>query len=70
MVKDLAKLHLGRGLNLNYDTSHHGFIPITIIPLVVDAHREREYEEQVRAQATSTAVADYKSQRNTSLCWT
>ena len=63
MVKDLTKLHLGRGLNLNFDTSHHGFTPISIIPLAVDAHREREYEEQARAQVTSTTVADHKKSK-------
>ena len=63
MITNLTKLYLGQDLDLNYNTSYHSFTLISIIPLAVDAHREREYEEQVRVQAISTIVADHKKSK-------
>ena len=84
MVKDLSKLHLVRGVDLNCDTSHHGFTPTSIILLTVDAHKEREQEERARAMKTNTTVVDHrksekhvpvldltlKSMRTFLKCWT
>jgi len=63
IVKDLAKLHLGRGLDYDYKTCHHGMTPFSIIPLSQEAHRERESEERARAQATQTTVQDHRKKR-------
>ena len=41
MRKDLSKLYLGRGIDLNYDARHHGFAPISITPLTADDCREQ-----------------------------
>ena len=40
MEKDLSKMHLGRGMDLNHDTSHHGFTPMPTMPLAAGALRE------------------------------
>ena len=60
MVKDLSKLHLRLRMDLNYDITHHMCVPISITPLTVDAYREREQEERVRAMTTNTTVVDYR----------
>ena len=63
MVKDFSNLYSGRGMDLNFDTSHYGFTPFSIIPLNAENHRERIHEEQVWAMATNTTVADHKRQK-------
>ena len=60
MAKDLSKLHLGRGMDLNYDASHYGSTLISIAPLIADECREREKEERAGKMTTNTAVADHR----------
>jgi len=63
IIKDLSKLYLGRGMDYDYETCHHGMTPFCIIPLSIEAHRERESEERARAMATQTTVSDHQKKR-------
>jgi hypothetical protein len=63
IVKDLSKLYLGRGMDYDYETCHHGMSPFCIVPLSIAAHRERESEERARAMATQTTVSDHRKKR-------
>ena len=40
MAKDIPKINLGLGVDLNYDTRHYGLVPIYIILLAEESHRE------------------------------
>ena len=40
MAKDLSKLYLGRGIDLNHDAIYHGFTLISITLLTLGVRRE------------------------------
>jgi len=63
IAKDFAKLHLGRGLDLSFNTCHHGMSPFVIISLSQEAHREWEVNERAMELATSTTLEDYKEKK-------
>jgi len=63
IAKDFAKLHLGQGLDLSFNTYHHGMSPFAIIPLSQEVHRKREVNERAIELATSTTLEDYKEKK-------
>ena len=67
MVKDLSNLHVGRRLDLNYDTIHYGIAPVSIMPLIADVRREREQEEREMVMATNTTVVNHRKSKKHAL---